>query len=107
LLFSSRWFRETSTILFLNKRDLFANKITKVPITVCPEFADYQGPNQYGPCAEYIQEKFEQCLDTATSPNKQIYTHITCATDSENMKVVFHAVQDIVIRDSLRKNGLL
>jgi hypothetical protein len=57
--FSSRWFRETSTILFLNKRDLFAEKIQKVPITVCPEFAEYDGPNTYNECSAFIQEKFE------------------------------------------------
>ncbi len=56
---SSRWFRETSTILFLNKRDLFAEKIQRVPITVCPEFAEYDGPNTYNECSAFVQEKFE------------------------------------------------
>jgi hypothetical protein len=32
---NSRWFRETSMILFLNKRDLFAEKCQKVSIAVC------------------------------------------------------------------------
>ena len=62
---------------------------------------------RYGPCSEYIQETFEAQLKKEAFPNKEIYSHVTCATDSENMKVVFNAVQDIVIRDSLRKNGLL
>ena len=29
---NSRWFRETSIILFLNKRDLFNEKISRVPV---------------------------------------------------------------------------
>ncbi len=50
-----------------------------------------------------IQEK----LDKHSNPNKEIYTHVTCASDSENMRVVFNAIQDMIIRDSLRKGGLL
>jgi len=41
------------------------------------------------------------------NPDKQIYSHITCATDKNNMKVVFNAVKDIVIRRSLQEGGLL
>ena len=43
----------------LNKRDVFAEKLQRVPITVCPEFAEYDGPNTYNECSAYIQEKFE------------------------------------------------
>ena len=39
--------------------------------------------------------------------DKQIYTHITCATDTEAMRVVFDAVKDIIIRKSLQDAGLL
>jgi len=38
---------------------------------------------------------------------KQIYTHVTCATDTNNMRVVFNAVKDIVIRKNLQQGGLL
>jgi len=33
---NAEWFTKTSMILFLNKSDLYAKKIKKVPITVCP-----------------------------------------------------------------------
>eukprot|EP01084_Bolivina_argentea_P037015 68437_1 len=36
--------KETSMILFLNKKDLFADKINKVPLGKCFSFADYTGP---------------------------------------------------------------
>ena len=38
---NNKWFTETSIILFLNKKDLFSDKITKSPLSLC--FPDYQG----------------------------------------------------------------
>nr|CAD7593434.1 unnamed protein product [Timema genevievae] len=39
---NSKWFVETSIILFLNKKDLFEEKIVKSPLTICfPEYTDY------------------------------------------------------------------
>lgn len=38
---NNKWFTETSIILFLNKKDLFAEKITKSPLSIC--FQEYTG----------------------------------------------------------------
>ena len=38
-------FTETNMILFLNKKDLFADKLKIRPLTVT--FPDYTGPNRY------------------------------------------------------------
>eukprot|EP00478_Filoreta_tenera_P000737 GABV01000742.1.p1 GENE.GABV01000742.1~~GABV01000742.1.p1 ORF type:complete len:356 (-),score=134.66 GABV01000742.1:32-1099(-) len=85
---NSRWFRDTSIILFLNKRDLFENKITKVPLTACPSFSDYMGaPGSYDEGVQYIQSRFESLNQTAA---KEVYSHVTCATDSNNVDHVFN-----------------
>jgi len=99
---NSRWFRETSMILFLNKRDLFQEKIQKVSLRTC--FEIYDGPNTYQAGCEFLQEQFES---RNRNPDKQVYTHITCATDTDNISAVFNAVKDIIIRKSLNEAGLV
>jgi GTPase SAR1 family protein len=99
---NSRWFRETAIILFLNKRDIFLEKCTKVSLRVC--FADYDGDDSYERGIEFIIQKFET---RNKNPDKQIYTHVTCATDTDNISKVFNAVKDIIIRRSLNEAGLV
>jgi GTPase SAR1 family protein len=99
---NSRWFRETSMILFLNKRDLFASKLSKVPLN--KYFPDYTGDNSFENASEFLQEQFES---KNRNPDKQVYTHITCATDTGNIAAVFNAVKDIIIRKSLNEAGLV
>lgn len=99
---NSRWFRDTSMILFLNKRDLFEDKIQEVSLRVC--FENYDGPDSYDAGCEFLQEQFES---RNRNPDKQVYTHITCATDTDNISAVFNAVKDIIIRKSLIEAGLV
>lgn len=40
-IINNKWLRDTSMILFLNKRDLFAEKVKKVDLKIC--FEDYKG----------------------------------------------------------------
>ncbi|KAF4091181.1 hypothetical protein AMELA_G00033980 [Ameiurus melas] len=50
---NNKWFEETSIILFLNKKDLFEEKVKKSPLTIC--FPDYTGGNTYDEAAAHIQ----------------------------------------------------
>jgi guanine nucleotide-binding protein G(o) subunit alpha len=99
---NSRWFRETSMILFLNKRDLFADKIQAVPLELY--FPEYKGGGDVDSARAFMQEQFES---KNRNPDKQIYTHVTCATDTHNIAAVFNAVKDIIIRKSLNEAGLV
>jgi len=98
---NSKWFSETSMILFLNKRDLFAKKIEKVPLTVWDP--SYTGEQNYEQATDYLKKQFE---DRNQQKSKVIYSHITCATDTDNISMVFNSVKDIIIRSSLKQAGL-
>ncbi|KAF3854470.1 hypothetical protein F7725_022525 [Dissostichus mawsoni] len=98
---NNKFFIDTSIILFLNKKDLFLEKIKKSALSIC--FPEYTGPNTYDDAAAYIQAQFES---KNRSPNKEIYCHMTCATDTGNIQVVFDAVTDIIIANNLRGCGL-
>ncbi|KAJ3423973.1 guanine nucleotide-binding protein g(o) subunit alpha [Anaeramoeba flamelloides] len=91
---SSRWFRESSFILFLNKVDLFKKKIKKHKLKIC--FPKYKGKNNFEQASEYIKSKF---LEKAKDQDHKIYTHFTCATDTTNVRFVFDAVKDIILQN--------
>lgn len=95
-------FRNTSIVLFLNKIDLFKEKLRKS--LVADYFPEYQGPNSYEDAGVYFMNKF---LDIAKHFNRDIYVQFTCATDTQQIKVVLDAVYSSIVRKSLRKNGLL
>ncbi|GAA6075122.1 guanine nucleotide-binding protein G(i) subunit alpha-2a [Tachysurus ichikawai] len=99
---NNKWFTETSIILFLNKKDLFGQKIEHSPLTIC--FPDYTGSSTYLEASEFIRTKFEDL--NKKKDTKEIYSHFTCATDTENIQFVFDAVTDVIIKNNLRDCGL-
>ncbi|XP_067101719.1 guanine nucleotide-binding protein G(t) subunit alpha-2-like [Osmerus mordax] len=97
-----RFFATTSIVLFLNKKDLFEEKIKKVHLSIC--FPDYDGCNSYDDAATYIKMQFEEL--NMKKGVKEIYSHLTCATDTKNVEIVFGAVTDIIIKENLKDCGL-
>ncbi|KAK2494114.1 hypothetical protein MC885_018060 [Smutsia gigantea] len=99
---NNKWFTDTSIILFLNKKDLFEEKVKKSPLTIC--YPEYAGSNTYEEAAAYIQCQFEDL--NKRKDTKEIYTHFTCATDTKNVQFVFDAVTDVIIKNNLKDCGL-
>lgn len=90
---NSQFFRNTSMVLFLNKKDLFGEKIKAVPLTVC--FPHYKGrPGNYDDGIKFIEKEFVQLSQSAS---KTIYVHPTCGLDPNNIQIVFNAVKDIIV----------
>ncbi|KAI8895177.1 guanine nucleotide binding protein, alpha subunit [Globomyces pollinis-pini] len=99
---NSRWFVQTSMILFLNKVDLFKIKLPKSPMG--KYFPEYTGPDEFEPASAFMVAKF-QALNQ--SEEKQVYSHFTCATDTNQVKFVMAAVNDIIVRGNLKDVGLI
>ena len=70
------WFEKSSVILFLNKKDLFEEKIQHSHLV--DYFPEFDGPPR-DPLAgrEFILKMF---VELNPDPEKIIYSHFTCAT---------------------------
>jgi len=89
---NNQWFRNTAFLLFLNKIDLFKEKIQRVGLNSC--FPDYQGGADYDAATNYIQQQFES---RNHSPHP-VFTHFTCAISTQSMSTVFKSVKEILLK---------
>ena len=125
---NSKWFRKSEMILFLNKDDLFREKLKlQIPLSACFSNAvgwigkQWDGPNycpivgdeaadkqhyeeSYEAAIKFIQDAF---ISVNQFQNRVIFCHVTCATDQDTVQKVFWDVQNIVIRSNLRRGGLM
>ena len=64
----------------------------------------------YNKGVEFIRTQFMDKNNNNTNSDmlqRQIYSHVTCATDRDNVERVFNDVQHIVVNSSLQRGGLL
>jgi guanine nucleotide-binding protein G(i) subunit alpha len=102
---NNTFFAKSAMILFLNKRDLFEEKIKVKKITDYPIYSDYSGPDHdYDAGVAYFVKKFMSKNKSGAS--RKIYHHVTCATDTSNVKIVFDSCKDIILRENLKSTGL-
>ncbi|XP_069042166.1 guanine nucleotide-binding protein G(q) subunit alpha-like isoform X1 [Lepisosteus oculatus] len=106
----SPWFLKSSIILFLNKKDILAEKIlTSHLVTYFPQFkgkqCDVQAAMQFI-LQMYLQQAVKKDKRKGDR-DKSIYSHFTCATDTNNIRSVFSAVKDTVLVKSLEEFSLL
>jgi len=104
-LTGAQWFENTSFILFLNKSDLFQEKIKKKPLK--EYFEDYdtyiegikdkgEGLSEYAKSCEYIKAQYVEAFN-----GSRLYPFVTCAIDTENCDRVFAAVRDTVVSQAI------
>jgi guanine nucleotide-binding protein subunit alpha len=98
---NSRWFIRTSIILFLNKIDLFRIKLQKVPLE--RYFPEYMGGPDLNKAAKFILWRFTQ----TNRAKLNIYPHLTQATDTSNILLVFAAVKVTILQNALKDSGIM
>lgn len=96
---NNKFFSGTSMILFLNKTDLFAQKIAQIPLK--SYFEAYNGPA--GDAASAKTFLLEEFMKLNKNPQKHVFPHFTCATDTTNIRHVFDAVSDIIAEKNLKE----
>uniref|UniRef100_A0A914VZD8 Uncharacterized protein n=1 Tax=Plectus sambesii TaxID=2011161 RepID=A0A914VZD8_9BILA len=92
---------KTAVMLFLNKKDLFAEKIKITPLT--KTFPEYTGLSMYAPAADFIQARFESVCQRR---DRTLYVHRTCATDTNQVQLVLDGVMDMILSDIVEKLGV-
>jgi hypothetical protein len=131
----SEYFEKTAMILFLNKKDIFREKVRGRAFPPPPPFARRLAPvpmQQLTGCgrarAQIKTDPLTVCFPEYAGKNdyrpgcqfikqqfkarnrtadRRIYTHYTNATDSDNFKRVFGSVQRIILRIHLIDVGLM
>ncbi|RYP91827.1 hypothetical protein DL770_002083 [Monosporascus sp. CRB-9-2] len=98
---NSRWFMRTSIILFLNKVDIFKVKLPRSPLG--NYFPDYSGGNDVNKAAKYLLWRFNQ----VNRAHLNLYPHLTQATDTSNIRLVFAAVKETILNNALKDSGIL
>jgi len=93
-------FKDSCIVVFFNKDDLFKEMIKNYPITKC--FPKYKGELTEEAQYAYIRQMYESQVTHRT-----IYFHRTCATNTNQIEVIFNAVNLTIIKKALDDAGLL
>ena len=96
---NSQYFAKSALILFLNKIDLFGEKVTSGMSPISRYFPDYRGKdNDVEAGKKFFADKFKKLVKDT---KKEIYIHYTNATDTNLLKVTMRSVQDMIVQRNL------
>ena len=101
----NKFFHEASTILFLNKVDLFTEKIDNTTQHLRLFFPKYNGPDYDVPAAQ--QFILDQFLNCKSQKDRLVYSHYTTATDTNNVRIVFEVVLETILQKDLEDEQLM
>ncbi|XP_033631109.1 guanine nucleotide-binding protein subunit alpha-13-like [Asterias rubens] len=93
-----KYFSEVSIILFLNKSDLLEQKVKVVNLK--DYFSAFEGdPTDVKQVQNFILLMFDM---RRRDRSKSLFHHFTTAVDTENIKFVFYAVRDTILKQNLQ-----
>jgi len=98
---NSKYFEKSALILFLNKIDLFREKLSSGMSPITKHFPDYHGKNTDVDAAQsFFANKFRNLVRNS---NKEVYIHYTNATDTDLLKKTMASVQDMIVQRNLNQ----
>jgi GTPase SAR1 family protein len=99
---NQKYFMKTVFILFLNKIDLFADKLKrKISLKAC--FPLFEGNEfDFDQTTKWIEKQFQTVNKTAS---RTIFVHMTCATDTKNVERVFEAAKKAILEKNVGELG--
>ena len=122
-VWSNRFLQRVSVILFLNKQDILAEKITHGESKLEHHFPAFQyyrpsvanpKKNQLESDTEevyrakcFIRDQFIKIADTCQSSLHMCYPHFTCAVDTNNIRKVFQDCRNIIRKFHLDRFGYM
>jgi len=93
------WFNTNLCLLFLNKRDLFEEKIKTFPLNnYFPEVPKNASCEE---SLEFMKSKYEESFCGST-----LQTFTTCAVDTANCKRVFESIKESVLLRAVESSGI-
>ena len=102
-LCNDQFFPEMPMMVFLDNKNVFAEKLSSCPLTTC--FPDYAGSSQFEEAAAYVQLQFEN--QNEHPDVKKIYYHYVTATDITSTLNLFDFVTGVIIKTNLKACGIL
>lgn len=97
---NTRYFERSAIILFLNKMDIFREKITAGTAPISDYFPDYTGgARNVEEGAAYFARKFRSLV----KGSKEVYVHYTNATDTTLLDRTMKSVQDMIVQRNLNQ----
>ncbi|KAG2152665.1 guanine nucleotide binding protein, alpha subunit [Suillus bovinus] len=101
--------KKTELILFLNKCDILRAKLAS-GIRLADYIVSYGSrPNDFesaSQCKSHLKKKFAGLLKEH-SPERLYYFHLTSVTDTKSTAYILENVQDVLVRDNLRRSALV
>ena len=99
---NSYYFENTTVLLFLNKADIFREKLCerKIRLNVSGLFPNAPRGTDYDDGVEWVRDEF---LKRNAIEEKTIFAHVTTATDTKTVKHVLDACKHTILRQTMQE----